>query len=68
MAPIEHLYTTEEVAQRYRRTPVTIGRWVREGRITAINTGGNRSGPYVFRKEDLDAFEQRSEVGKMKGG
>lgn len=67
MESIECCYTTEDVARRYRCSTVTVARWVRSGRITAINTGGNRNGPYVFRKEDLNTFEQRSEVGKIKG-
>lgn len=59
-------FTTEEVAEIYRCTKETVTRWVRAGRLTAINLGGNRNGPYVFRKEDLEAFEQLSEVGKGK--
>ena len=47
----------------YRCSPVTVARWVKAGRLTAINLGGNRYGPYVFRKEDLEAFERKSEKG-----
>lgn len=66
METMERRYTIEEVAKMYHRSAVTISRWVRAGRLTAINLGGNRNGPYVFRKEDLDAFERESEVGKIK--
>lgn len=51
-------YTPEDVAKRYHRTVMTINRWVREGRLNAINLGGGRRGPYVFRPEDLAAFER----------
>lgn len=66
MEGLERRYTTEEVAKMYHCSVITVGRWVRAGRLTAINLGGNRNGPYVFRKEDIDAFERSSEVGKMK--
>lgn len=68
MKELEQLYTPEEVARRYRRTAVTINRWVRQGRITAVNTGGGRCGPYVFRREDLDRFEERYLVGAGERG
>lgn len=61
MNELEPRYTTEEVAEHYRVKPSTVQRWVREKRITAINLGGNRLGPYVFRPTDLEEFEQRSE-------
>ena len=56
-------FTTKEVAEMYRCSPVTVASWVKAGRLTAINLGGNRYGPYVFRKEDLEAFERKSEKG-----
>jgi len=61
-------YTPEEVARRYHRTVQTVTRWVRSGRLTAINLGGGRQGPYVFRPEDLEDFERQSEVRNSPGG
>lgn len=63
MTELEVLYTPEQVAKRYHRTVATVNRWVRDGRITAVNTGGNRRGPYVFRREDLDEFDRRYLTG-----
>lgn len=63
MIELEPKYTTEEVAEHYRVKPGTVQHWVREKRITAINLGGNRLGPYVFRRSDLEAFEQSAEKG-----
>jgi len=60
----EPVYTTEEVAKRYRMTVGAVQNWVRQGRITAINLGGQRSGPYVFRLADLVEFEMNAAVGK----
>lgn len=57
MIDLEPKYTTEEVAEHYHVKPGTVQRWVREKRITAINLGGNRLGPYVFRLSDLKTFE-----------
>lgn len=62
MDALDKRYTPEEVARRYHRTVQTVTRWVRSGRLTAINLGGGRQGPYVFRPEDLETFEKRSEV------
>lgn len=64
MEGLERRYTTVEVAKMYQCSPITVARWVRIGRLTAINLGGNRNGPYVFRQEDIDAFEQKSRVSK----
>lgn len=64
MPELDVTYTVEQVAERYHRIPITICRWVRAGRISAIDTGGGR---YVFRKEDLDEFDRRSTVG-YRGG
>lgn len=61
----EKTYTTEEVAKRYRVQPLTVQRWVRDGRITALNLGGRRNGPYVFRLGDLKDFEMAAAVGKV---
>lgn len=63
MPELDETYTIEQVAKRYHRTVTTVCRWVKAGRISAINTGGSGKGPYVFRKNDLDEFDQRSMVG-----
>lgn len=60
----ERTYTTEEVAKRYHVKPLTVQRWVRDGRITALNLGGRRNGPYVFRPADLRDFEKTVLIGK----
>ena len=61
----EPVYTTEEVAKRYRVATGTVQNWVRQGRMTALNLGGQRSGPYVFRLSDLVEFEMNAEVGRV---
>lgn len=61
----ERTYTTEEVAKRYHVKPLTVQRWVRDGRITALNLGGRRNGPYVFRRQDLSEFEKGAMIGKL---
>lgn len=63
MPELETTYTIEQVAKRYHRTTVTVARWIKSGRITAISTGEARPGPYVFREKDLDDFERRSMAG-----
>lgn len=60
MPELEETYTIEQVAKRYHRTPITVGRWVQAGRISAINTGTARNARYVFRREDLDEFDRKS--------
>lgn len=64
----EPVYTTEEVAKRYRVKVETVQRWVRSGRMTALNLGGARGGPFVIRLGDLVAFEMAATVGKGGGG
>ena len=60
MPELEETYTIEQVAKRYHRTIITVGRWVQAGRLSAINTGTARNARYVFRREDLDEFDRRS--------
>ena len=62
-----NIYTTKQVADRYHRKVSTVDRWVRIGRLTAINLGGGRFGPYVFRQEDLARFEFLSATGPLAG-
>lgn len=60
MAYLEPRFTTEEVAKRYGVKIRTVQRWVREGKLTCLNLGGNRFGPYVYRPTDLEEFEQKA--------
>ena len=60
MENLEPRFTTEEVANRYGVKITTVHRWVREGRLTALNLGGNRYGPYVYRPSDLEEFERKT--------
>lgn len=53
------LWTPEEVAKRYRVKETTVRRWIRNGWISALDIScGSRPGPYLFREEDLRAFEE----------
>ena len=52
----EPVYTTEEVAKRYRVKVDTVQRWVRTGRLSALNLGGTRLGPFGIRLSDLVEF------------
>jgi excisionase family DNA binding protein len=63
MGQFERRYTSEEVAKIYNVKATTVTRWVREGKITALNIGGGRTGPYAFRPSDLFDFEHRTETG-----
>lgn len=58
-AVLERRYTTAEVAKRYGVSVATVQRWVRNGRLAAINLSGGVYGPYCFTREDLDAFEEQ---------
>ena len=60
----EPVYTTEEVAKRYRVKISTVQSWVRNGRMTALNLGGAHNGPFAFRLADLVDFEMSAAVGK----
>jgi excisionase family DNA binding protein len=52
--PIGVLYTTEEVAQLMRTTRRTVQRWIREGKLKAVEVGGR----YRVRQEVLVAFQR----------
>lgn len=54
---LERRFTTDDVAKRYGVSRATVHRWVRSGRLAAINLSGGPTGPYFFTIEDLDAFE-----------
>lgn len=60
---LERRYTTDEVAKRYGVATTTVQRWVRTGRLTAINLSGGPYGPYWFTLGDLDAFEAQGRRG-----
>lgn len=61
-AALERRYTTGEVAKRYGVSTTTVQRWVRNGRLSAINLSGGPYGPYCFTIEDLDTFEAQGRV------
>jgi excisionase family DNA binding protein len=48
------LYTTDEVAQLMKTTRRTVQRWIREGKLKAIEVGGQ----YRVRQEALAAFQR----------
>ncbi|WP_349318895.1 helix-turn-helix domain-containing protein [Mycolicibacterium canariasense] len=48
--------TVNEVADRYRTTPRTVQRWIREGRLRAMRLPGGR-GRYRINESDLAAME-----------
>jgi len=49
----DSLLTTTEVAERCRVSTVTVGRWVRDGKLAAVRPGGN---VLRFRRQDVDAL------------
>ena len=55
----EKLYTSEEVAKRYRVHPKTVARWVRAGRLGGIKLSAASNGEYRFTRQDMEAFEAR---------
>jgi excisionase family DNA binding protein len=50
----ERLFTTDEVAERLRLNKVTVHRWIRSGKLSAVNLGGNSG--YRIRASDVEAF------------
>ncbi len=58
------LFTTEDVAKRYGVHPRTVHRWVKEGRIGALNLSGSINGQYRFSQRDIEAFEEKCRVGR----
>lgn len=61
---LERRFTTDEVARRYGVSVATVQRWVRNGRLEAINLSGGPCGPYWFTREDLDTFEAQGRRGR----
>ncbi len=57
MSELERRYSTEEVAERYGVSTKTVLRWIKAGRLSAINLSGGPYGPYCFAPEDLATFE-----------
>ena len=64
MEEFERRYTTAEVAKMYQCSPITVTRWIRNGRLTAVNLSGSCKGPYAIRPKDLEAFERNFETNR----
>lgn len=54
MGSRDDLLTTSEVAAQYRVSRMTVGRWVKAGRLPAIRLAGLRA--IRFRREDVEAI------------
>ena len=52
--PVGVLYTTDEVAQLMKTTRRSVQRWIREGKLKAIEVGGQ----YRVRQDALAAFQR----------
>ena len=50
---MDNLYTTKEIAERYRVPKVTVQKWIREKKLTAYLLGKE----YRVQESDLRAFE-----------
>jgi excisionase family DNA binding protein len=48
------LYTTDEIAQLMKTTRRTVQRWIREGKLKAVQVGGQ----YRVKQEALVAFQR----------
>jgi excisionase family DNA binding protein len=48
------LYTTDEVAQLMKTTRRTVQRWIREGKLQAVEVGGQ----YRVKQDALVAFQK----------
>lgn len=60
---ISTFYTVPEVAEHYGVTQTTVTRWIRRGRLQAVNLGGNRAGPYRITAESMREFEMDNVKG-----
>jgi excisionase family DNA binding protein len=58
MMSAETFLTVPEVAARLRMTPMTIYRWIEDGKLPALQIGKH----YRIRESDLDAVLTSSEV------
>lgn len=52
------LWTSAEVAERFRVSAKTVGRWVQQGKLRAVKTPGGRN---LFRADDIERWS-RGEV------
>ncbi len=64
MSELERRYSTEEVAECYGVSTKTVLRWIKAGRLSAINLSGGPYGPYCFTPKDLADFEARGRIEK----
>jgi excisionase family DNA binding protein len=52
--PVGVLYTTDEIATLMKTTRRTVQRWIREGKLKAVEVGGQ----YRVRQDALVAFQK----------
>jgi excisionase family DNA binding protein len=55
----DHLLTVDEVAERLRKDPSTVRRWIRDGLLEAESHAG---GPYRVTEDALVRFREASRV------
>mgnify|MGYP000410251426 FL=1 len=55
---METLYDCQDVASRYKVQVRTVWKWIRDGRLKAIDTGGR----YRIRESDMLAFDVEMET------
>jgi len=60
----EKFFTAEEVAERLRLNKVTVHRWIRNGKLPAVNLGGTSG--YRIRGSDVEALLW-TEYGGLRG-
>ncbi len=60
----ERFFTTEEVAEKLKLNKVTVLRWIRSGKLPAVNLGGTSG--YRLRGADIEAYLW-AEYGGMVG-
>ncbi len=59
LPPLEVYYTTADVAKHFGLKESTIQRYIRQGRLGAIDHGDpGHPGPYSIRPQDLEDYER----------
>lgn len=60
--PPDEVTTAEALAILNLVSPATISRAVKEGRLTPSRKLPGRTGPYLFRRSDIEAFKAQREA------